>query len=468
MRRALFFFLKLAIVIAVAVWLVERPGSVAIEWGGYLVETSTGVLILLVGLLVVLAALGYRLRHGVLRAPGRMRQKRHAARREKGYRALTQGMVAVAAGDAEAAQRYARRADILLHEPPLTMLLSAQAAQLNGDQEAARRYFEAMLKRPETEFLGLRGLLNQSLRTDDPARALALAHRARALKPKTPWVLHTCMDLEIRQGRWGDALRTLDDAVRARVIDPERGRRLRASMLVERSRAAEGKGDLRAAAEFVHTATQLLPDFVPAVVREASLLDRAGKRKAAVKLIERGWEREPHPDLVRLYNALGPADEDALARVKRLERLNSLRPDHPDGLTALAEAELAAQLWGSARTHLLKVEAVRPSRRVYQLLADLEQSEHGDSAAARNWLAKASSADPEPAWTCTDCGAAAEIWTGLCGNCGSFGTLSWRVPHGTIRLSPVPRPVTLPARADPAAQDRQFPVAPAAGGATAS
>src|SRR5207244_3592662 len=79
-----------------------------------------------------------------------------------GYRALTQGMVAVAAGDAEEAQRQARKADVLLAEPPLTLLLSAQAAQLGGDEDAARRFFSEMLNRPETEFLGLRGLLMQA------------------------------------------------------------------------------------------------------------------------------------------------------------------------------------------------------------------------------------------------------------------------------------------------------------------
>ena len=34
------------------------------------------------------------------------------------------------------------------------MLLSAQAAQLRGDEGAAARYFNNMLDRPETAFLG--------------------------------------------------------------------------------------------------------------------------------------------------------------------------------------------------------------------------------------------------------------------------------------------------------------------------
>src|SRR3546814_5108286 len=100
--------------------------------------------------------------------------------------------------------------------------------------------------------------------------------------------------------------------------------------------------------------SDLCSSDLPAVVREAALLARSGREKAAAGLIERSWERAPHRDLLAAYLALSPADEDPLARVKRLERLHRLQPDHPDSLTALAEAELAARLWGTARSHPLK------------------------------------------------------------------------------------------------------------------
>jgi len=83
-------------------------------------------------------------------------------------------------GDAEEAQKFARKADVLLAEPPLTLLLSAQAAQLNGDDQAAQRYFMAMIERKETEFLGLRGLIMHALRGGDEATALTLIERAKA------------------------------------------------------------------------------------------------------------------------------------------------------------------------------------------------------------------------------------------------------------------------------------------------
>src|SRR3546814_2760390 len=67
------------------------------------------------------------------------------------------------------------------------MLLSAQAAQLNGDETAARRYFEAMLEKDDTAFLGIRGLLTQALKAGDDAEALRLARRAHRLRPDAAW-----------------------------------------------------------------------------------------------------------------------------------------------------------------------------------------------------------------------------------------------------------------------------------------
>src|SRR6266404_5267827 len=165
-------------------------------------------------------------------------RRRRERRRRSGYRALTQGMVAVAAGDPHEAQRYARKADALLAEPPLTLLLSAQAAQLEGDETAAKKFFTAMLDRPETEFLGLRGLLNQALRVGDRGTALRLTQRAMTLRPNTPWVVESLFDLEAREGRWETAQKTLAQAVKRRIVPRDRARHHRGVILYELSLAA--------------------------------------------------------------------------------------------------------------------------------------------------------------------------------------------------------------------------------------
>ncbi|WP_119460630.1 heme biosynthesis HemY N-terminal domain-containing protein [Rhodospirillaceae bacterium SYSU D60014] len=457
-RRALLYFIKLAILVAAAVWLAERPGTVSLDWLGYRIETSVGLLLVAILLLAVLAAFLFELWRLLWRAPRWFGRARAERRRHKGYRALTQGMVAVAAGDADEAKRQARRAHQYLQEPPLTLLLAAQAAQLNGDETAAQRYFTAMLDRPGTRFLGLRGLLTQALRKGDEDEARRLAEQAQDERPGTGWALTTLLDLQRRAGDWAAAEETLRAATKHKAIEPAAGRRMRAVVLTERARGALAQGPASGPAQasdqesvtadkpqpvapdeaiaLARQAVDLAPDLVPARALLAMLLSKVGKRRRAAKVVEQGWARTPHPNLAAAYAAVEPT-ESPVARVRRFEALAALNPGHRESHLALAEAALAAQLWGQARSHLEKAmeldSGVAPSARVCRLMARLEEGEHGE-AAARRWLVAAAEAESDPAWTCQTCGTPTAEWRALCPQCGAFDSLQWRA---------APRPATL-------------------------
>ncbi|HUC62823.1 MAG TPA: heme biosynthesis HemY N-terminal domain-containing protein [Alphaproteobacteria bacterium] len=444
--RATLALVLIALLAAAIAWLVGQPGQVSLVWHGWRVDTSVGVLLGIVLLIAIAAAALYRFWRFLRRAPGALLRRRRESRRLKGYRALTQGLVAVAAGDAAEAQRQARRADLLLKEPPLTMLLSAQAAQLEGDEAAAENYFHEMLKRPETEFLGLRGLTNLATKRGDVGQALGFVRRARELRPKTGWVLSTLYELETKAGDWQAAEETARRAARARAIAPEEGARKRAVALYQQSLADAVLGHVDEARARALKAVELAPGLVPAATRAATLLGARGKKRRARHLLEEAWERSPHPDLVATYLALG-GESEPLKRLLDVQRLVAHRPVDAESHIALAEAALAARLWGEARKALesLRDGADAPrSARVCRLWARLEESEHGDGPAAREWLARAAHAEPDRAWTCARCGAAHAAWEPVCRRCGAYDTLEWRNP-----AEPAPAVLELGAEATP-------------------
>ena len=123
-------------------------------------------------------------------------------------------MIAVAAGDSLEAARFGEKANHLLDETALGLLLQAQTAQLAGEGKNARASFEALRQRPDTEFLGLRGLIAYAARDGDSARALDYARRAYALKPDVAWVARELMLQEAAHGYWQNALQVLDRARR--------------------------------------------------------------------------------------------------------------------------------------------------------------------------------------------------------------------------------------------------------------
>jgi HemY protein len=437
-----------AALVAVAVFFADHPGRVAVLWHGYEIDTSVGVLAAAALLLALAVALLLRLGRAVLNSPRGVGRWRRERRRRAGYRALSQGMVAVAAGEPEEAQRHARRAGALLADPPLTLLLSAQAAQLGGDDTAAKQFFTAMLERPETEFLGLRGLLNQALRLGDRGTALALAERARRLRPNTRWVTQSLFDLELREGRWEAALATLAQMAKRRLLPAEIARRHRGVILYELSRAALADGDRRRATRLAAQAQGLTPELAAPALHHARLLLEAGQAAAAAKAVERAWRTAPNPELAQIYETIY-REAPPLARLKRFERLAAQNPAARESQLALAEAALAAQLWGEARRRLEQAlppppaaGEEGPSARACLLMARLEEAEHQDFARVREWLDRAVAAPAAPRYVCSNCGGEGGEWQSRCPHCGAFDALLWHRPAAAAGGS---LPVTTPA-----------------------
>lgn len=425
--RTVIWFVVAAVAMLGAVWLAERPGSVTAEFRGWRLDTSVGVLMIGIVVLILVCIGLWLLYRWIVGAPGALLDGWGESRRRRGYRELTQGLAAVAAGDAAEAQKHARKAEQLLSEPPLTLLLSAQAAQLAGDRDGAKRAFNAMLDDEQMAFLGLRGLIGQALRDGDQSKALAYAERAFKLRPQTPWVVHSLFDMQAQTGQWKAAQETLESGIRRKVVAQDKGRALKALLEVERSREAERDGRTDDALTLAHDAFALAPERIAATRRLAELQIKAGDTKKAMKTIERGWSVAPHPDLVEPYlEASG--ETEALKRISVVRRLAAQKPDDIESHLALAQASLDAGLWGEARRHLETASGSDPSVRVCRLMAEVEERAQSDQAKVHDWLARAAEAPADRAWRCSSCGAHHEAWRPVCESCSAFGTLQWRAP----------------------------------------
>jgi HemY protein len=425
--RTLFWFLAAVAAMLGAVWLAERPGAVTAEFRGWRLDTSVGAL-MVAFVIAILVSIGlWLLYRWIVGAPGALLEGWGDSRRRRGYRELTHGLAAVAAGDGAEAQKHARKAEKLLAEPALTLLLSAQAAQLTGDRDGAKRAFNAMLDDEQMAFLGLRGLIGQALREGDQAQALAYAERAFQLRPQTPWVVHSLFDMQAQVGQWKAAQETLDSGLRRKVVTSDKGRTLRALLLVERSRAAERDGSPADALALAREAFGLAPERIAVTQRLAELQITNGDSRRALKTLERGWAMATHPDLAELY-LKASGETDPLKRVGIVRRLAGQNPGDIESHLALAQASLDANLWGEARRHLETAGGTNPSVRVCRLMAEVEDRAHADQAKVHEWLARATDAPADRAWRCAACGAHHESWRPVCESCGAFGTLHWRAP----------------------------------------
>ena len=206
-----------------AVWVVNHPGTVVVQWLDQELILSVGTVIAALFAFGALAVILFEVLRVIVGLPGSWRVSRGRRTQMRGYEELTRGLMAVAAGDLNAARNYHRQAERHLPDNGSLLLLQAQTAQLEGKEEIAHLKFRQMLDRRDAEFVGLRGLLAQAMKTGDFAEGLTLARRAYRRSPTTPWVLTTLFELLARDGKWDEALPLVDEMQAQGLLDAGAG-----------------------------------------------------------------------------------------------------------------------------------------------------------------------------------------------------------------------------------------------------
>lgn len=426
MKRLFGFTLRLVVLVALAVWLVDRPGTARIIWHDYVIETSAaflGLAALAVGFVFyLLFRFWHLLRHG----PERWRQSRKLKNLRRGHEHLTEGIIAVAGGDAVEAGRKAVQARRFLGPTTLTQLLQAQAAQLAGDSRAAQEIFRALASESDSAVLGYRGLIMEARRTKNVAEMERLVEKLHRLAPETPWLNLVRFELLAQRQAWDEANAALAQAASARLLEPARVKRHRAALLAAASQRAAQQGYSDKALQAAEKAAKQAPDWFPAILVLAQAQMTSGHRRAAHRTIEKNWPRMAHPQLASLWRS---GESDLTEACQQIEKLCRDNEENAVSRLAMAEAAFAADIWGEARRHLMAlINRGEATQSVYRLMAKLERRESGDEQAALQWMTRAADAPQDPVWLCQACGGAHKEWEALCAHCGAFDTLDWRSP----------------------------------------
>ena len=323
-RIVLFLIVVGALSLGVA-WLADRPGDVVITWQGLRIETSLMVLAAAVLAAMVVLALIWSLIRAILRSPFVLARHLHHRRGVRAYEAISNGLIAVGAGDIDAAQKHSAAVNRLAPGEPLALLLSAQSAQLAGDRDGAERSFRAMASRADTKALGLHGLFIEARRRNDPAGARAYAEEAVRTAPSLGWASRAVLESLCRDGDWAGALALLERNMRT--FERTIYRRLRAVLLTARAHAIEDTDRGSAKAFALEAAETRARRWCRRRRSPAGCLAEGGQLRKANRVIDSAWRANPHPELAQAYAELRSGDS-ARDRLKRIEALakQSARP----------------------------------------------------------------------------------------------------------------------------------------------
>jgi len=417
-------------------------GSTIIEISGFEYSISPIQLLILLGLIILAAWLVlkiaslilaiFRFINGDETAVSRYFDRN---RERKGFRALSEGMMALASGEGSTALSKAKKAEKYLNQPSLTNLLAAQAAEIAGEAEHAEEIYKKLILDPTTRFVGVRGIMKKRLSEGDTDTALKLAEKAFSLKPKHEETQDVLIGLQTRGSDWRGARKTLSAKLKYGSLPKDIHRRRDAVLAL--SEAAEViETDKRIDAQVTAIeANRMSPDLVPAAALVAKEYLTDDKKKNAIKVIKKAWESQPHPDLAAIYSEIyqGESSED---REKGFKLLAKINPKHVETKIMMAEMYLQAEDFPNARRSLGDTYETSPNVRTLTIIAAIEKGEGADDSVIRKWLTKAVSAPRGPQWVCENCSTVHSVWRPTCFNCNALDTLTWMdVPETNAELA---------------------------------
>ena len=354
------------------------------------------------------------------------------SKERRGLKAFSNSLIALEEGENDKAFSEAKKAEKLLRFPQMTALLGARATRANGLISSEKEYNKKLLKYPETQIVGLRGLINSSLEDGDIDTALALAEKAKKLNPKNVGVTETLFNLQCKNQDWEGAHKSVSEMFRQKQsLTGEELRRRESVVLTAAAKENQLNGLTEKSLSLARQAVKKTPEFIPAIIVCAELEHLVGKKSSGVKLIKSAWAVAPHPLLASVYANFFPEETPE----NRLDRFQSLLRNlkHLEAAIISANLHIAIEDFPKARSVLVPFTEAELDSRVATLMAAAEKGCGEDEKVVSGWLSKSTTSKRPPEWICDRCGYI-DSWRPVCSKCDTFDSQIWASPSNSTEL----------------------------------
>lgn len=373
-----------------------EPGYLLVAYGGYTVETSFWVGILLIATVVLSLYTLLRFLHRLFSSPASVLNWAGGRRARQSGRLTNRGLVNFIEGNWVRARKQLVRGARYSEAPLLNYLMAARASQRLQEPDATRRYLQQAAE-SDLDALVAVDLTRAEMQTHvgEYDAALKTLDRASQNPGKHPYALHLLFKVHDGLGDIEAMAALLPDLRKHRVAGPIELDRLEARVqhdLLEQAAVTGDSGLLQA--RWKKYPARLKEDEAVQLHYLESLLacdETMQVEKEIVRRLKKDWR----PALVRLYGRVPRSSaQKQLATAQGWLRNH---PEDPQLLLCLGRLAMVERQWAKAREYLEKSHSVEASEETCLELGRLLTAVGDHAAAASAFRAGAGlRSDPLP------------------------------------------------------------------------
>ena len=405
-------------------WLASYSGEVLFLLGEYEVTISPLFFVISSLAIIFFSILSWSLLASLYNLPKKIHSMKEARNNEKVQNAIISGLVNASAGNVNAAEIEIKKIDKIKKNTSdvMVLLLKAQSASLKKDNAELNRIFQKMGSIETTKMLSYRGLYTISKSSKNPQKSIELLKEAETYNNTEPWVIDELLKCYLITQNWKSAAEIIDKKLSNKLIQRKIYNLHKSAILTAQALFLEEQNPSESL-NLALDAIKLNKNQIIAAIISARILIEQGDKKKAEKIIYDTWKSTQHEDLAYLLSYTNPGASPK-QRVEKIEALiKKTKVSGIEGDIALCRAHMDAKNFDLAKQIIEKHINGNTSRRIYEILAEIDSNLSKGNTKLREWMGKAINARYDTNWSADD--FTSDVWLPCIPDTGDIKIFKW-------------------------------------------
>ena len=424
MIKYLWILVQLIFLMILASWAIKNSQPVSFTFQDIIITTTSSILMIGLFLIVILSLVIQKIIFYIRQLFFKYKIRKERSIYEKGYDSFLIGMVAIANKDFSRAIHESKKVKKYFKDESFSLLLKSEALKVENKYDELHDVYENMLKNKNMNLLGLRGLMEHNLRSQDYHHAFIYGEKLFDINPRIDKLYETLINIISKTNNWQKLFQINDKALQLKIINKDIYSQNKSIAFFEIAKIKKYSFE-EDAISLMEKALKLRLNFSPYHYFYTQLLIENKKLLKAKKHLSRIWSNLDNPDFNDLVRLLSKAMKISFYELSK--SISSSSKDNYLSKILITESLIEQENWTEARKHLSPLLEHKPDKIICMLMAKIEEGDTNDPQKINSWISRSNFGKLNKIWICNISKLQQNEWSSI-SRAGHFNSLEWKQP----------------------------------------